>query len=60
MKATQQYDTSFVLTSAFILVATAILLLALPSIQLVLEMMNYSVGEFLGAFNAEVSQSLGR
>lgn len=60
MKATQPYDTSLVLTSAFILVATALLFLAFPFIQSVLEMINDSVGEFLGGFDAEVSRNLGR
>ena len=60
MKATQQYDTSFVLPSIFILVATALLLLSAPFIQSALEMINDSVGDFLGAFNAEVSRGLGR
>lgn len=60
MKATQQYDTSFALTSAFILVAAALILLAFPFIQSILAMINDSVGAFLGAFNVEVSRSLGR
>ncbi|PHN02690.1 hypothetical protein [Flavilitoribacter nigricans] len=60
MKPTPTQDSSFVFTSAFLILMSVLLLLAFPLLRSAVELIQATIGDFLAAFGAELGRSYGR